>query len=163
MACSISLSPHHDIGVELVPDADGWTDELLIAHNSPAIEFRWQDDRVVVEIENLRSKTTYFVVYVRNNADEDARIRVHGVAPGFVSHGKYLFDLPGFGGGTGELAEDRWIDLPARGTVRFWIDGLPWLDDPSAGDRVDASVDIERQGAITTCPVRFRVARVYRR
>jgi hypothetical protein len=157
----VSLSTEYHTGVELAPDADGWKDELLIKP-APPVEFRWQDDEVAVEILNWARETTYFEIRVRNSADEAARMLVHGVSPGFVGHGKYVFDRPGFGGGTGELAEDRWIDLPARGTVRFWIDGLPWLDDPSAGDRIDTSVDIERRGAIVTCPIRFRVARVYR-
>ena len=155
-----TLFPDHDTGVDLAPDADGWKDDLLI---TSAVEFRWQDAQVVVEIANRADETTYFKVCVRNNADEDARILVHGVSPGSVGHGKYVFQRPGLGGGTGELAEGRWIDLPARGDVRFWIDDLPWLDDPSAGDRIDASVDIERHGAITTCPIRFHVARVFRR
>ncbi len=159
----VARAAYFDIGVELAPDAEGWRDDLRIEPHPTPVEFRWQDGQMVVAIANWPHDPTYFMVYVNNDADEAARMLVHGVSPGWAAHGRYdAFARREYVGG-GKLIEGGWIDLPAHGMVQFWIDDLPWLGDPSAGDRIDGSVDIERGGAIVTCPLRFHVARVFRK
>jgi hypothetical protein len=152
-----------DVGVELAPDVAGWIDDLRVEPAAVPVQFRWRDDQVAVEIANWPHDPTYFMVYVSNGADRAARMLVHGVTPGWAGDGSYDIFVGGTSSGSGMLSEGRWIELPAHGRIEFWIDDLPWLGDPRAGDRIDACVDVERDGAVVTCPLRFHVARVFRR
>ena len=158
----VARATHFNMGVELAPDSSGWKDDLRIEPESIPVQFRWASGSTVIEIANWPHDPTYFMVYVRNESEEPAGIRVHGLSPGFAAHGRYDAFASGAYVHGGTIADGAWIEVPARGMVQFWIDELPWLDAPSPGDRIDSTVDIRRGNDIVECPLKFHVARVLR-
>lgn len=166
--CAITTHPYGvDVGVELEPLAPGWKDNLRMkAHGQPG-QFVWRDGPFSVEIVNWLhpDEATYFMVYVRNKGDVDAQIRVRRPAGSDAAPGLGAFDVfsrSGFRRSGKHVDETQWIELPAGGMVEFWIDDLAWLSEPAMDDLVSCEVDIDAAAAALTCPVAFRVARVYR-
>lgn len=165
--CAITTHPYgFDVGVELEPLAPGWHDNLSMKPYATPGQFVWREGPFSIEIADwVCNEPTYFMVYVRNRGDDGGTLRIRRWSaddpmPGTnaresLTRGEFHENPP--------LTEGEEVEVPAGRTVPLWIDRLPWLANPSIGDRLGYDFEIESGGAVVKCPVAFRVARVFRR